>query len=1280
MVLEEEPVVEAGIFTLTTPPTTFFSVRDKLEISRDAPFNSDAAQKLGRRECTPNTRLSILREIISWAQDNNHPLLSSLFWIFGLAGTGKSTIAQSVCEKLEKEGLLASSYFCSLQLDSRNSKRIVPTIAYHLAARYPIFKRNLASKLREDPECAFARISSQFRDLLCGPWSLFTKDAEAELQHKCVVVIDALDECDNGDEVLRVILDAVDRDELPGIRFLATSRPVDALMQKALEMRRGPQIALHEVKKDEVSGDIRLFMEEQLQGKVEPATIHQLTARADGLFIFASTLVKHVVPNSKFKTHLEIQEKLRQILQPREGEKEVGLDALYDHILHDALSLDESGEDGFGVRLLVLQTVVCTEQATTAHVIADLLNENVKDIIGIVNSLHSVLFTRGSNEPIYVIHASFHDFIVSRAQGQFKCDFPSIHLRLSHGCLREMKEKLKFNICNIESSFTTNNDLPAPIDSIGEALAYASQHWWAHVTRCTREGQERMRQRISEMMEKKGLFWIEVMTLLGDERRCQNILTGISETSSMSLEPGPEQDTKLRRLAREAADLVSTFRTITPKMTSHIYLSVLSLWEGKHLEPWSSQFWRLPRVLSRKVDGSRNMKLIVNVESSVTSVAFSPDGKRVVSGSRDDNVQIWDAESGAQVAKIDGHGSSVTSVAFSPDGKRVVSGSRDHNVQIWDAESGAQVAKIDGHGSSVTSVAFSPDGKRVVFGSLDNCVRIWDADSGLQVAELRGHGSSVFSNAFPPDGKRVGSASWDKGWNSYHSLQIRNTESGVQVAEPNGHGSSVTSVAFSPDGKHVVSGSLDKSVRIWDADSGLQVDELNGHGSSVTSVAFSPDGKYIVSGSVENSVWIWCVESGMQVAKLNGHGDSVTSVAFSPSGKRVLSGSSDKSVRIWDTDSGLQVAKLDGHGDSVTSVAFSPDSKRVVSGSDDKSVRIWDAESSVQVAERDGHRSLVLSVAFSPEGKRVVSGSRDKSVRIWEAESGLQVAKLDGHGSSVTSVAFSPNGRGVVSGSDDKSVRIWDTESGAQVAKLNGHRAAVLSVAFSPDGKCVVSGSLDNSVRIWDPASSAQVAELDGHGSSVTSVAFSPDSKRIVSGSRDKSVRIWDAESESQVTKLDGHGNWVNSVAFSPDGKHVISGSDDKSVRIWDAESGMQIAKLSGHGHWVNSVAFSPDGKHVTSGSSDKSVRIWDAESGMQIAKLDGHGDSVTSVAFSPEGKRVVSGSDDKSVRIWDADFGTQLFDLGNVIRSISFQSPSISIPPHIPHLHDSYSNAQSVS
>jgi WD40 repeat protein len=204
------------------------------------------------------------------------------------------------------------------------------------------------------------------------------------------------------------------------------------------------------------------------------------------------------------------------------------------------------------------------------------------------------------------------------------------------------------------------------------------------------------------------------------------------------------------------------------------------------------------------------------------SVGFSPDGKRVVSGSYDGTICIWNAETGEEVAgPFEGHADCVTSVGFSPDGRRVVSGSRDKTIHIWNAETGEEVAgPFEGHADCVTSVGFSPDGTRVVSGSYDSTIRIWNAETGEEVA-------GPFE----------------------------------------GHTSDITSVGFSPDGRRVVSGSYDRTIRIWNAETGEEAAGLfEGHRDWVTSVGFSPDGKRIVSGSLDETIWNWNSETGEEVA------------------------------------------------------------------------------------------------------------------------------------------------------------------------------------------------------------------------------------------------------------------------------------------------------------------------------------------------------------------------------------------------------------------------------
>ncbi len=316
----------------------------------------------------------------------------------------------------------------------------------------------------------------------------------------------------------------------------------------------------------------------------------------------------------------------------------------------------------------------------------------------------------------------------------------------------------------------------------------------------------------------------------------------------------------------------------------------------------------------------------------VNSVAFSPEGTLIASGSWDDTVKLWDVATKQNIATLDGHTDDVNSVSFSPDGTTLASGSDDNTVKLWDVATHTNIATLQGHTGDVYSVSFSPDGTTLASGSDDNTVKLWDVATHTNIATLQGHTHDVYSVSFSPDGTTLASGSRD-------DTMMWDVATRTNIATLQGQGFWIVwSVSFSPDGTTLASGSADGTIKLWDVATKQNIATLDGHTDAVFSVIFSPDGTTLASGSYDDTVKLWDVVTRRNIATLRGHTDWVWSVSFSPDGTTLASSGGsfnnfNNTVKLWDVSEWMGPHPTDVRGPSATKM-------NVIDGEEDADLEV----------------------------------------------------------------------------------------------------------------------------------------------------------------------------------------------------------------------------------------------------------------------------------------------------------------------------------------------------
>ena len=566
-------------------------------------------------------------------------------------------------------------------------------------------------------------------------------------------------------------------------------------------------------------------------------------------------------------------------------------------------------------------------------------------------------------------------------------------------------------------------------------------------------------------------------------------------------------------------------------------------------------------------------------------------------------------------------------VAFSPDGKFLISGNTDGTLTVWDATTGTEVRTLRGHEKGVGSLALSPDGIRIASGSGDGTIKIWDFNNGSELMTIRTHGGTR-SIAFNPDGKQIVSSGYGR-----KPIQVWDANNGKNLLTIQGDDNWINQIALSPDGSRIIAGSVGKLIE-WDAETGEKIGvlELEKKNFSAYCISYSPDGARIAVGCLHGRIMVVDMVNGSEVMCIEGSGrgrDLVTTIAFSPDGRRVIAGGRDQVIKILDAETGDRITTLIGHRSDIADIDLSPDGKRIASVAYGGGIKIWDSDKDKERTVLTGHDRWVKDMVFTRDGKQLISASEDSTIKVWDVSDAREISTLRGHEDWVNCVAVSHDETYLASGGRDRTIKLWDLATAQQVRSVAGPGGTVFSVAFSPDDKHIVSGGGDRKIRIWDIATGGELRTLSGHEGFVYSVAFSPDGKRIVSGG-ETAIKVWDTSTGQELMTCRGHRAWapILSVMFTPDGKRIVSGSYDSTIRIWDALTGEELRTLHGHKSNIQAVAMSVDGKRLVSGSHDGTAKVWDVDTGAELMTLPAGKLEVLSVAFSPDGKNIAAACD----------------------------------------------------
>ncbi|KAF9642942.1 hypothetical protein BDM02DRAFT_3124013 [Thelephora ganbajun] len=982
-----------------------------------------------RKRCLRGTRGTILDEIELWARDSHKP---PVYWLNGLAGTGKSTIAQTIAERIFADGQLGASFFCSRDFeDRRNLKLIFPTVALQLARNHPEFQSIFVPLVQSDPEIAHESLYNQMDKLIVRP--LKKSDIST------VIVIDALDECKD-DEPASAILSVLGQfvSRIPKVKFFLTGRPEPRIQEGfrlPLLAEATDVFVLHNVESSLVSNDIRLFfnqgfleLAQRRQGLDDWPTREQLDLlceRAAGLFVYAAATIKFIDRRNN-----DPKEQLDRLLRSPESSAREGkiklkasttLDSLYMSILQEAFG-DDDPEDDHRTRS-ILGAVILAANPLSPSAIATLLGIGAKDAFLRLSSVHSLLILQeDADSPVRPFHKSFPDFIIDPARcidERFHVSPPNHHPELFAGCLELMNRTLEKNMCDLPDGVAN-----CEVDDLRErterhldpVLQYACKSWHKHLIDGHLVRTPAIASALRRFLEKKFLFWLEVLSVLGAARDAVHALDVAAK--SLEIQASPTLD-----LVTDCFRFVMRFFEIISTSCPHIYHSALPLCPRQSIvrslyEPHARPLARIVRGLPNSWEPSI---AAAGFPSHIDTAVWSPCSRFIAIswGTRRTTIEILDGVTLERITTLESPLDELQwtrRLAFSQNTRLLTwYGLHPRKFISWDLQTGGLVSTIALEQLKPhLSVTYSACG--TMFGVLIHdgptfTISIYNVLVGTRIYSRSAEGRTL--KEIWTHGGRLRFATIDSGSITTWEVAFASPHAPTPVESlpiPDDHRFSgrfrshpaSSRLAFAAGG----------SVIVWDArDSKFLLESTNINCDAIASLSFSSDGRFLTCGTTNLGIHLW-KESPTGYAlhrKLVSNTGCFNPVLVSPNGGSIIA-LDGRVVQLWHTT------------DPITSL------------SDDSTLTF----------QRSGNR---LILGFSPDqALAVVARMMDKTVMVLDLKSGIARLTIDtgmkvnGVGVAVSSVVVVGEGQIVT----------WNLPAGDRVLNPRANiNDSVLTTTFS---------------------------------------------------------------------------------------------------------------------------------------------------------------------------------------------------------------------------------------